>query len=82
MHLRGFVVVGCIKKNPSVFEQTMDVFRWSADGQADGFITLCALGSSLLHTFVAFLLGTQQKIRVSGLLNTYFSFCISVSVRV
>lgn len=54
MHLRGFVVVGCIKKNPSVFEQTMDVFRWSADRQADGFITLCALGSSLLHTFCSF----------------------------
>jgi hypothetical protein len=66
MHLRGFVVVGCIKRNPSVFEQTMDVFRWSADRQADGFITLCALGSSLLHTFVAFLLGKQQKSEFLG----------------
>jgi hypothetical protein len=67
MHLRGFVVVGCIKKNPSVFSsrQWMSFDGLQTDRQTV-FIPLCALGSSLLPAFVAFLLGRQQKSEFLG----------------
>jgi len=80
MHLRGFVVVGCIKKNPSVFfEQTMDVFRRSADRQADGFHHALCIRFFVATCVRSFSSRQAAKIRVSGLLNTNLAFALRAS---
>jgi hypothetical protein len=81
MHLRGFVVVGCIKKNPSVFRadrQWMSFDGLQTDRQT-GFITLCALGIFVATYVRSFSSRQTAKIRVSGLLNTNLAFALGAS---
>ena len=76
MHLRGFVVVGCIKKNPSDFSsrQWMSFDGRSADRQADGFHHALCIRFFVATCVRSFSSRQAAKIRVSGLLNTNLTF--------
>jgi hypothetical protein len=77
MHLRGFVVVGCIKKNPSVFRADngcLSTDGLQTDRQADGFHHALCIRFFVATCVRSFSSRQAAKIRVSGLLNTNLTF--------
>jgi hypothetical protein len=62
------------KRIQAFFEQTMDVFRRSADRQADGFHHALCIRFFVATCVRSFSSRQAAKIRVSGLLNTNLTF--------